>query len=346
MLVVVVLLVVLTMVGAGALGLRSWQQMQDDLRVLNQVLAQAQREQDRLQEHIERASQALQAQTQRIEEYDRSFQAQRQALEGERRKLQLQEEAMRQAVAAAQQRLGSGSTGWMLAEAEYLMRLAQRRLSIDQDVASAREALSAADQRLRDTGDPQWAEVRDVLAGEVSALAAVPVQVLEQTGRLLATLSGEVQRLPLSGRGGESTARGAAGEHGEAESEPRNLQTLVQEGLAGLEGLMSVRYHEVPASGLLPPPQRQAVYQNLLLQLETAQYALLRRDPALYQASLAKARAWLQDYFDPGAPQTVSFRERLEAAGATDVRPPMPDISASLRMLQRRREQASREGRT
>jgi uroporphyrin-3 C-methyltransferase len=89
------------------------------------------------------------------------------------------------------------------------------------------------------------------------------------------------------------------------------------------------------------------VYQNLLLQLDTAQYALLRRDSVLFQGSLAEAGAWVQKYFDAAAPQTRSFVDRLEAAAATDVRPPMPDISASLRMLQRRRaEQQAAEADT
>ena len=338
--VALVVLILLVMGGAGGLGYRYWQDTQSNLQLLNQVLAQAQREQVQLQQRVERANQAFAAQAQRIEEYDQSFQAQRQALDEELRKLKLQEDAMQQAVALAQERMGSGSAYWILAEAEYLMRLAQSRLSIDQDVVSAREALTAADQRLRETGEPQWAEVREVLGGEISALAAVPVQDLERTGQLLAALSAEVQGLPLLGRAGQAAEGVGGAAQAMAQTEQRSLQTLVKDGLAGLESAISVRYHEGPASSLLPPPKQHAVYQNLLLQLETAQYALLRRDSALYRASLAKAGAWLQEYFDPAAPSTRSFLERLDTAATANVRPPLPDISTSLRMLQRRREQA------
>lgn len=339
--VALLVLILLMMGGAGVLGYRYWQETQSNLQLLNQLLAQAQREQGQLQQRVERANQAFVAQAQRIDEFDQSFQAQRKVLDEELRKLRLEEDAMQQAVALAQERMGIGSAHWILAEAEYLMRVAQWRLAMDQDVASAREALTAADQRLRETGEPQWAEVREVLGGEISALAAVPVQGLEQTSQLLAALSEEVQGLPLLGRAGQAaTGVGGAGAQPAAETGERSLQTLVKDGLAGLESMISVRYHDVPASSLLPPPKQHAVYQHLLLQLETAQYALLRRDSALYQSSLGKAGAWLQDYFDPAAPSTRSFRERLETAATANIRPPLPDISTSLRMLQRRREQA------
>ena len=315
----------LVVIGGGAvLGYRYWHQMQSNLQLLNQVLAQAQREQAQLQQRIERANELFAAQSERIQGDDQSFQAEREVLEeASSRKLKLQEDAMHQAVAMAQERMGSGSANWMLAEAEYLMRLAQRRLTLDQDVLSAREALAAADERLRDTGDPQWAEVREVLGGEMSALAAVPVDDLERTAQLLAALSEEVQALPLVGGPAsdapEDTASG--GKEAVAEPEQRNLETLIKDGLSGLGSVISVRYHDVPASSLLPPPKQHSVYQNLLLQLDTARYALLRRDPALYQASLAKAGGWVKEYFDPAAPSTRSFRERLETASAASYAP-------------------------
>lgn len=335
-------LLMLVMGGGALFGYRYWHQMQSNLQLLNQVLAQAQREQAQLQQRIDRANELFAAQAERIQEYDQSFQAQREVLVEEVRKLKLQEDAMHQAVALAQERMGSGSSNWIVAEAEYLMRLAQRRLTLDQDVLSASEALAAADQRLRETGDPQWAEVREVLGGEMSALAAVRVGDLEQAAQLLATLSEEVQTLPLGGGPAPHLAADAdeGGGLPAAEPEQHNLESLIKEGLAGLGSVISVRYHDVPASTLLPPPKQHAVYQNVLMQLDTAQYALLRRDPALYSGSLAKAGAWIDEYFDPAAPSTRSFSERLKAAAAANVRPSLPDISTSLRMLQRRREKA------
>jgi uncharacterized protein HemX len=64
---------------------------------------------------------------------------------------------------------------------------------------------------------------------------------------------------------------------------------------------------------------------------------LARRNQSLYRGSLGAALDWLDEFAAGEAELTVAFRQRLQALAAVEIRPPLPDISASLHMLERRR---------
>ena len=324
-------------VGAGLVaGYRYWLDLQADLQRLNAVIEQAVQEQAELQAGIEEARRAFAEQERQMRLQQEAFQSQQQALGQEREKLRLQEQAVEQALESAQRVGAAADNDWMLAEAAYLMRLAQQRLALERDVEGARTALDSADQRLLATGNPSWAEVREVLASEQSALAAVSEPDLPRLGAALGELIDEAKGLRLVSSGGEPDESAPPGRESAAGGE-RSLASLPGDLWSGFGTLMKVRRHEQAAPG----PERLSrdlfLQENLRLQLEAARAALVGRNRVLYQGSLGAALDWLDEFAAPDAELSVAFRQRLEALAAVDIRPPLPDISASLRMLERRR---------
>ena len=89
------------------------------------------------------------------------------------------------------------------------------------------------------------------------------------------------------------------------------------------------------------PTESDLLEVNLRLMLEQAQLAALKRDQAVYAASLDAALEWagsLLDRQDSGAQETV---DALEALRRLDLEAPLPDISGSLNeLLEARREQS------
>ncbi|MGB0713984.1 MAG: uroporphyrinogen-III C-methyltransferase, partial [Gammaproteobacteria bacterium] len=90
-----------------------------------------------------------------------------------------------------------GPEGWVLAEVEYLMRIANHRLMLQRDPVTAEVAMRAADQRLRSLNDPVLVPVREKLAAEINALGALPKPDLEGMGLSLDALAESVAGLPL-----------------------------------------------------------------------------------------------------------------------------------------------------
>lgn len=211
---------------------------------------------------------------------------------------------------------------WMLAEAEYLLRLANQRLMMEQEVTSALALLQSADQILLDVGDVNLFRVRAEIAKEVMALRAVGEPDIEGAFLSLAALSDQLSSLPLlSPRSKLDTELDPA-----PETEP------FQDVLAHLEKLVTIRHREQPVAPLLPPEQHYYVQQNLRLMLEQAQLALLQRKPLLYIQSLAKAEQWVQDYFEFNA-SNGSLLESLADLKQLNIAPQLPDISKSLALL-------------
>jgi len=341
-------LVALIAVGLGlVMGYRYWSEMKHSLEQLNRSLLQAGQEQMQMSEKLAQTSQFIQQQQQKLAEQDKLLREQQQQWEQEKTSLQQQEDHLNRTLSQMQQRLGGKVSLWQVAEAEYLMRLANHRLTLMGDPSTALTALKAADQRLQATGDPSWDGVRKILAREMATLAAVPkvdraglnarlTALLEQTDRL--PLEEEGVRLSSSTQSQKSTPTSEATENG------FSIERILDDLWQGFKSMMVIRHHDKPITAMLPPEQRYFLIQNLRLKLEAAKAALLGRNEAFYRDSLESAATWIKQYFAPDSPEVQGFLQQLEALSDEQITPTLPEITDSLQALQERREQISQEG--
>ncbi|MGZ4997005.1 MAG: uroporphyrinogen-III C-methyltransferase, partial [Methylobacter sp.] len=79
------------------------------------------------------------------------------------------------AIQQVQRQLGKTRGDWLIADAEYLLSVANQRLYLMGDVHPTREALEAADHRLRETGDSGAFKVREQIAKDIAAIRNVAV---------------------------------------------------------------------------------------------------------------------------------------------------------------------------
>ncbi len=255
------------------------------------------------------------------------------------------EARMQAALDRLYQRMGRSSVDWILAEAEYLLRLANERLQLAHDPDTARAALQAADGRLAALDDPALQPVREAIAREIAALEALPrVDVAGLAARLDA-LAGQVETLPLARRylppepltGGEESQTDASGEGPWWERAWARLKDTI-------EGLVVVRYNEQPVTPLLAPDQVSALRQGLALELELARAALVRGDEALYRQSLERTARLVRQYFDPEDAATAALLQTLDELTGQRIRVTYPDLSESLRRLRDAKARIGSEG--
>jgi len=336
-------LIALVMVfGALGYGYQYWSSLQASLSQMNEALGKADAQQQALQGKLSAVAQAFEQQKQAIEQQRGALEAQEQKLTSERDRLSQQASEMQQSLETVYSRVGRSSNAWMAAEAEYLMRVANHRLQLAGDVDTAIRALEAADGRLRDSGDPGWIEVRELLAKEIATLKGVGQ--LDRVG-LAARLNGlkdQVKALKMVGLS-YTPAKPTPGDS-PAESGERSVETLLKDGWEGFKSVMVIRHRDKPVSAMLPPEQQFFVYQNLQLQLEAARLALLKGDQQLYGSSLEQAATWIGEFFDIDATATQAAQQEISALQSVDVDPRLPDISRSLVALQARVQTAGEEG--
>ena len=223
--------------------------------------------------------------------------------------------------------------GWLLAEAEYYMQIANAQLQLANNPALATRALQLADRRVRELANPAYTPVRRAIADELAALSAVEDVDIEGITLSLGSLAAMVPTLPLENEvivPGDDAGSPALDEtSGWARARAATREAL--------SGMVRVRRSDERVQPMLSPEAEYFLRLNLQLQLQAARLSLLVGDSAGFRQSLDDADAWLQRYFDADNPSVANARELLEQTARTTVVNERPDISGSLTLLRRQR---------
>lgn len=231
-------------------------------------------------------------------------------------------------------------TDWLLAEAEYLLRIANQRLLIEKDIRGALSALEATDEVLTESDDIGVYPVRQQLAREILALKGITS--VDRTGLYL-TLEAAIDSVhqltdqALISEQAPGFVTGAQSENDpEAGGEPGIFVKAWQKFKSTLMQVVVVRRLDESVKPLLSPDQSAYARLNLQLMLEEAEMAVLRGNQPLYERALTKAQAAVDDWYDASNPRVSALSSTLAELATRNVAPDLPDISKSLDLLKER----------
>lgn len=307
---------------AGYAGFLGWQQQQQtngEIAVLRDRLEQAQQKADDLGQR----EQDLLQQAQSLTKSANSLQEQ---------------------VAHNTDRLGklpgAERQDWLLAEAEYLLRLANQRLQLERDWDGAVSMLTAADNVLLETRNPAMNPVRAAIARELLALRAVPA--IDSVGAIhrLQALQEQVTNLPWMPE--KLVLDPVSAQPVKTLEEQKWYWKLWFSVRDSISNMVRITKRDEPIAAPLSPDQQYYLQQNMHLMLEQAQVALLREQSELYRHSLNRVSNWLNEYLVIEDERTRAARAALTELENWDVNPGVPDISSSLMKLQKLVEQQRR----
>ena len=225
---------------------------------------------------------------------------------------------------------GTTSQDWIIAEVEYLLRMANQRILMEQDPKGALALFKAADAIVADAQGLTAFSLREAMAADIARLEAV--KMLDKEGLYL-RLSAFV------GQVGELKQRELLYSPPVEEDAPVSLQELsivdritsfIAKAGNRIASLIDYRRNEVEITPILPPEEEYYLRQNLMLKLQMAQIALLDRNSEIFVVSLMESVSWINKYFDPSDAATIAMRSGLEELLAIDVQQDMPDVTASL----------------
>jgi len=228
--------------------------------------------------------------------------------------------------------LGKTRGDWLVSDAEYLLSVANRRLHLMGDVGTTLEALKAADQRLRESGDTAAFKIRGQIAKEISSVQQINVADLVGIYSALKVLEDQVLQLnlllPYSGKANDDRAA----QNQKQKSDKADVNNVLDEALFEIEGIISVRRLDAPVKAIITPEHKAFIQEQMSSKLVLVKLALLQRDDALYQLSLEDVSYWLAKNFTNNSVR-VQFENELAKLKAIQIQTNFPDISQSFKML-------------
>ena len=235
-----------------------------------------------------------------------------------------------ESMVAIQSRMGTSSQDWVYAEVEYLVRMANQRVLMEQDANSALQLLQSADEIIRETDGLTAHGLREALARDIAALKAVGSPDIQGVYLELSALVSQVpllrRTLPTYQAPSSTTDQSA-----EATGYLARFLRLIRHAGNKLAHLVDFRRDEVEIKRILPPKEEYFLRQNLVLKLQIAQMALLEGNQGVFQSALGEAQVWVSDSFDDENPGTVAMLKSITRLSASQVSVELPDIAGSLK---------------
>ncbi|MHA7817170.1 MAG: uroporphyrinogen-III C-methyltransferase [Pseudohaliea sp.] len=282
---------------------------------------------DRLAEVAEEARDARSGQT----ETAKAVAGLRDTMAGRFERLDSQLARQRSQLEEFQQVSAGDRDSWLLAETNYLLRLANQRLVMTGDTASAEALLRSADGVLRELDDPSLHGVREAIAEDLAAVRAVPKLDRQGAYLRLAALIDRIDSLEVFDT--PSLPEGDAPPPAEGDWQSR-LRQGYERALAKLSDYVVVRRRDEPVEVLMDPQWERLVRQNLRMLLEQAQVALLSGNGRLYRESVERATGWVREFEASDPDGAAAMVGELEDLAGERVSVDVPDATGSLAAMQ------------
>ncbi len=219
--------------------------------------------------------------------------------------------------------------GLALAEVEFLIATAQQRLDLAHDVPMALTALETADGRLQRLDRPDLKNVREQLVKDMNSLRAVPMTDIAGIALYLGDIIDRSDDLPFK-------AELAAPAPAAQPVKSPEIDTWTD--LAGaiwkdLANMVSIKEMDTRDPFLFDAAFRRLVQQHLRLDLFNARLDVLHRDTKNLRAAIESLSEVLVRYYDTDAETVSSLLAKLKEFRALELKPPLPDISGSMRAI-------------
>ncbi|MBK5074908.1 uroporphyrinogen-III C-methyltransferase [Budviciaceae bacterium CWB-B4] len=230
----------------------------------------------------------------------------------------------------------SDSKIWHLSEADFLVKMAARKLWIEQDAATAINMLKSADKSLSEFNDPSLSEVRQAIIQDINSISAVSQIDFDGIALRLNELSDQVMNLPSASTDWDNAPldKSSTEVSGELKDWRQNLKNSWH---SFMSEFITIRSRDVPAneltSPLLTPDQDTYLRENLRLKLLIAARAVSRHQSEIYQQSLDSVSTWVRAYFDPDHSSTKAFISQLDELSQQSINLDMPKELKSLSLL-------------
>lgn len=212
---------------------------------------------------------------------------------------------------------GRRPNDWLLAESDYLVKLAGRKLFLEHDIVSATKLMESADQRIAALNDPSLVPLRRAMANDITNLRALPL--IDRDGLVIAltSLQLQVDGLPLANA---ILPEAPVVEQQEVSTDINDWQQNLKTSLGEFsEQFITFRTRDGNVIPLLSPEQHFYLRENIKAKLETAMKGVYTEQGEVFSTALKVAHEWSTQFFNLDDPAVQKFNQRIAALGKQNI---------------------------
>lgn len=229
---------------------------------------------------------------------------------------------------------GNDGKVWLIAQADFLVKLAGRKLWSDQDATTAAALLKSADTSLSEMNDPSLINVRRALTADIASLSAVAQIDYDGIILKLNQLSNNVDDLRLADNYQDDAPMDSdSSELSSSINEWR--QNLLKSWHSFTDSFITVRRRDDTAVPLLAPNQDIYLRENIRSRLLIAAQAVPRHQQEIYKQSLENVSTWVRAYYDTNDTATKVFLDEVDGLLDQNISMNVPDNLTSQPLLEK-----------
>jgi uroporphyrin-3 C-methyltransferase len=217
---------------------------------------------------------------------------------------------------------GRRPADWLLAEADYLIRIAGRKLWLEHDEKTAIMMLQSADSRIQDLDDPSLLPLRAKLAEDLQALQQIKHVSSSSIALALGAMLKQVDNLPLAYF---KKPENELDDETVTESIDDWRSNLARNWREATKNFFSFKRVTTEIKPFMSEQQQWLSKEQLKFALMQAQVAVLKDNTTLFQQSLQTAIGLLIESFDTEKDIIVQFTESLKNLQQTDLERVYPE---------------------
>jgi uroporphyrin-3 C-methyltransferase len=220
---------------------------------------------------------------------------------------------------------------WLLLKVRHYLELAQINEHWSDDLASVVALLQQADTLLKTQSDQRLFPIRQAIASEISQLQAVPTIDVAGVLSQLDAAQEAVATLPF--KQSVISPPPNNGSLNKVDTSSSTWRTKLEDSVNMLKTLVVIRRNDEDIKPLLSPMNQALLRDNIRMNFQEAQWAVLQHNPEVYQLALKHALNLINSSFETQAESTQSLINRLNILQQINLNPQKPKINQSLILL-------------
>lgn len=229
---------------------------------------------------------------------------------------------------------GSDAKTWLLAQADFLVKQAGRKLWSDDDAVTAAALLKSADASLADMDDPSLIGARRAITRDIASLSAITQIDFDGIILKINLLTDQADNLRLADNEDNNAPM---------DSDSQQVSGTLSEWRINLsrswhnfiDNFLTIRRRDTADVPLLAPNQDVYLRENIRARLLVAAQAVPRHQQEVYKQSLERVSAWVRAYYDTDDAATRAFLESLDWLEQQKITMTLPDRLQSQPILEK-----------